>query len=1026
MLTFTKKDFSYFIAGFLLVAAGLTLMAIDHAPGGFGIMTLWIAPPVMVTGFILPVIGLSGRAVTIARIFQYQAKDIFGVFVFAVSFGVYLLTLEPTASLWDCSEFIAAAYKLQVPHTPGTPLALLLGRLFTMLSFGDTSKVAWTLNMMSGLFSALTVTLVYHLIYHFAQKIVHHHRNTTAILIASSVTGSLTLAFSDTFWFSAVEAETYGAACFFLILLVLMIVKGREKLEPERSRWLVLIFYVAGLSYSIHPMCVLSLALIPFTWYVTARQLTLKNLTLCVLSGLGIVFALNKFIAIGLFEAAFSFDLFFVNELQMPFYTGAVILALLMLSAFGWGLRSFAKARVYTWSLIFLIVGFLPYLMLFVRSNQDPPIDETNPENLAMIKAYMNRESYPSSPLLYGPYFDAKVESVSVRKQIYYKSDDRYEKAGGMHEYHYGKSRNTFFPRIYSNDANNIETYRAWTGLKPNEKPAFQDNVEFLVKYQLGHMYLRYLMFNFVGRESDVQNSTWLRPWDQRTLAGQELHLVRARNQYWMVPLLLGLAGGFFQFNNDRKRFIQLAIFFLITGLVLALYLNSPPNEPRERDYIYVGSYIAFAIWIGLGILSLFRLVSRFAAGSVAVTCIAFALPLWMLYENFDDHNRAQRTFQIDNARNTLNSCAPNSILFTGGDNDTFPMWYLQDVEGFRTDVRVMVLSYFNTDWYINQLRRKYYNSEPFKLTLTEDAYRQYGPNDVLYLDERIRAPINAEQFLKLINAEHSSLQMVSSTGDPYNILPSRTLNIRVNKTEFIDDHFVKTHLSKDDPSGINLEVSEAYLQKNALAIIDLVVSNHWQRPVYFNFSSMNGLGLDVQPYLVQEGLVYRFVPLTNNEKNIPVDTQRAYDNLVTNADYANLANTHVHFNYEDYHARMIVPLRQSFNSLAVALLYEGDTDKCRAVLEHAIKHLYPKHLQPSYTNLQAAELLMNLDQKDDAEMLAVMLFEFYFPSVKSRLERRLSADDLELYLLENAAALLQRLGKNQYQLKLDSLGLGG
>jgi len=1029
MVSFSKNDFLYFIAGFGVVALGLILIGSDPAPHGFGPLTLFVAPPLLIIGFILPVpgiLGTSSRSVFFQNLLRWSPKNGFGILVFMVSLVIYLATAEPTASLWDCSEFIAAAYRLQVPHTPGTPLSLLLGRLFTMLSFGDTSKVAWTVNAMSGFFSALSVFMVYHLICHFAEKINNGPGTRSSLIIISAMGGSLILAFSDSFWFSAVEAETYGVSCFFLLLLTWLIVKGREKDEPIRSRWLVLVFYLGGLAYCIHPMSVLALCLVPFTWYLHDRKITLLNLTISILSGLSIVFLLNKLIAIGLFEAAFSLDLFFVNTMNLPFYSGAIFLATVLAGTFVWLLRSFKKHNVYIWSLLFLMLGFLPYLVLFVRSNLDPPIDETNPENLSLIKAYMNRESYPTSPLLFGPYFDARVESMEVRKDIYYKADNRYEKAGSMYSYQYEKKRNTFLPRIYSNDPNHIDTYRQWTGLKSGQRPTFADNIEFLFKYQIGHMYLRYLMFNFAGRESDIQNSNWLRPWDSLTLQTENPEKNAARNQYWMIPLMLGILGIFFHYRSDKKGFAQVAIFFLITGIILAVYLNSPPNEPRERDYIYVGSYIAFAIWIGVGLFSTFNLIRKAIPAIAVASVISIAFPVWMFIQNYDDHNRAGRTFQMDNARNTLNSCAPNSILFTGGDNDTFPLWYLQDVEGFRTDVRVMVLSYFNTDWYINQLRRKYYNSPAFRLSLSEDDYRQYGVNDVLYLDEQIKTPIDARKFLELLSKGHPSLRMVSAAGEPYNILPSRRLSIGIDKNNLVNDRYVKTKFPDQVKPQITLTVNGSYLQKNALAIIDLIVSNDWQRPLYFNFTSMNGLGLDVDPYLVQEGLVYRFVPVENPGKNITMDTEAAYRNLITNADYSNLTNASVNFNYEDFHARMIVPVRQCFNLLAVSLLHEGKRERSISVLNYAFQHLYHQHLRPSHTNLQAAEILMNLEEKQKAEILLQRLFDFHFQQARSQIEAGLTPDELDAYLLQKAAELLAKLGKTESQSQLDLLQPGG
>jgi len=1011
---FTKKDSRVFLISGLLLTAGFMLVARDPAENGFGIYSLWIAPPLLLLGFLLPAIGIIGMnpARSIAEKWKTdRLKHSFGALTFLSAFTTYLFTLEPTASLWDCSEFIASAYKLQVPHTPGTPLSLLVGRFFTFLSFGDVSKVAWTLNLMSGLFSAMTVWLLFYIIQYFGKPLLQTvpHANLTVTL--SAFGGSLCLAFSDSFWFSAVEAETYGAACFFLLLLLWLILTGKDLEQPAKSRRLILIFYVAGLAYCIHPMCLLAIPVLPFAWYTANRKLTATNTFACLSGGLAVVLLINRFVAVGLFELAFSFDLFTVNLLHLPFYSGTILLLIISIILFWMILKKYRRAGPFAWASIFLVLGFAPYLLMFIRSNHNPPIDEFNPENLAMIKAYMNRESYPSTPLLYGPYFDASIHDVAIKKQIYYKSVKKYEVAGSLPAYQYD-SRQTILPRIYSNDPAHIQMYRDWTGLKPNESPRFSDNLEFMFRYQLGHMYLRYLMWNFAGRQGDVQNSGWLKPWDGLHSSDFE----RARNQYWMIPLILGIAGATMQFKKDRKGFISTLTFFLITGIVLVLYLNSTPNEPRERDYIYVGSYIAFSVWIGLGMLSLSGLASKHGWKVAAV--VGVCVPLLMLFQNFDDHDRSRRTFQVDNARNILNGCAPKSILFTGGDNDTFPLWYLQEVEGFRTDVRVMVLSYMNTDWYINQLRKSYYDSPAFRLTLSEHDYRQYGPNDVLYLQETIKTGIDAKQYLQLLKAGHPALRQVSRNGEPYHILPSRSLKL----TSGGQPLHQQAGTAGETSFELTLTIEDEYLSKNALAIVDLILTNGWERPVHFNFTSMNTLGVNLRPYLVDEGPVYRLVPVKSTSESMPVDTRLAYKNLVELADYSNLRDSSVHLSYEDHYARMLVPVRQSFNALAVAFLEEENPQMAEEVLLHAVDKLYHNHLRPSFTNLQAAELLMALDNNTVAEPLAIAAFEYYLHRIKKGTGNGNRPDDVERFILRQAAELLGRLGKAEYVERIERL----
>jgi hypothetical protein len=1004
-ITFSSAQFLLLgISGSLILTAYLC-MAFDPSPYGFGILTLNIAPIFLLVGLFIPILPILGKSkdeyILILRDQIGKRENLIGVLVFFTALITYTITLEPTASLWDCGEFIASAYKLQVPHTPGTPLTLIFGRVFTMLSFGDVTKAAWCMNFMSAFFSALSVLLVYVIILRF----VKNHIENRLIKVLAAVVGALCLTFSDTFWFSAVEAETYGIASFFLLLILLLMIRIQDLNENEKGRHLILIFYLSALAYCIHPMCVLVLAALPFVWF--GGNASIKMVLLSVFAGLFIVFAINKFVAIGLFNLAFQLDVVFVNTFGLPFYTGAIALTIALALIFTFLLKRFRNYSTYSWSAIFLLLGFLPYLMLFIRSNHNPPIDETNPEDLAMIKAYMNRESYPSSPVVTGPYFDAQITDVEVESKAYYKSNDRYQVAGNLINYKFDRSRTTILPRMYSRDPDHIQQYKSWAGLRPNEKPDFIDNISFMLKYQIGHMYLRYLMWNFVGREGDVQNSGWLKPWDRLAHDTDS----KARNQYWMIPLLLGIVGACFQYFHDRKNFYVNLIFFLITGLILAVYLNSPPVEPRERDYIYVASYIAFSIWIGLGIISIYHHLTTNKLATLICVLLTIAVPGWMFYQNVDDHNRAGRTFQMDHARALLNSCAHNAILFTGGDNDTFPMWYLQEVEGFRTDVRIVVLSYFNTDWYINQLKNQYYESKPIKLGLTEKDYRQYGLNDVLYLEEKIKGPIDAAQYMKLIKEESPVIRRPASHGDAYHILPSRSLAIPVNTTE--------ANASSEE---LVLNVTDNFLQKNALAAIDVIINNFHERPIYFNFTSMNTLGLEIQPYVQSEGMVYRLTARRTEGESVAVNKKAMYENLIQKTDYSNLKNEDVFFNHEDFHLRIIVPLRQSFNTLAEEYLSEADVDSARVVLNHAFENLHHDHLAPAFTDIFTADLLRTVGERDKAFHIARHYFDRNIDDLRLVAEERRPVDRTELFILDKCAELLSVMGDTSYQNELQKI----
>ena len=1020
---FTRKDFSFFAASFVVVFTGFCLMALDTAESGFGVPTLWIAPPLLLLGLLLPVAGIMGT-----HSFHYSSlqsafsvnkeKHLAALFAFIASLTVYLITIEPTASLWDCSEFIASAYKLQVPHTPGNPLLLLIGRIFAFFAFGDVKRVAICINAMSAVFSALTVYVVYYLIYFFGERLVSNKNSSVKfVLIASSLCGSLCLTFLDTFWFSAVEAETYGPACFFLVLQLALILKGKAMEEQQRSRLLILLFYVAGLAYCIHPMCILVLPVLPFAWYFHKRHVNLWNGSVLLLTGMIIVFVINRIFSTGVFELAFHLDLFLVNAIGLPFYSGVGVVVIVFAMVIGYIVIRYRSLHTYAWSAVFLLVGFVPYLLLFIRSNHNPPIDENNPQDLALIKAYMNRESYPSSPLLYGPYYDAQLTEINVKKKIYFKGETKYELAGTMPEYVYDSRRSTIFPRIYSSDADHVAAYRAWTGLKEGEQPGFYENLQFLFTYQIGHMYLRYLLWNFAGRESDHQDCAWLRPWQSLHPMINAANENKARNQYWMIPLALGLMGAALQWKRDRKNFYSTMIFFLLTGLILVVYLNSFPVEPRERDYIYVGSYIAFCIWIGLGTLFIADVIRSPRWSMAVVLLVSFGVPLWMAYQNFDDHNRAGRTFQIDNARNQLAGCAKNAILFTGGDNDTFPFWYLQDVEGFRTDVRVMVGSYMNTDWYINELRNQYYDSSPVKLTLTEDTYRQYGANDVLYIQDVIREGIDLPNYLQLLREGHKALTRVSERGEPYSIVPSRVMKLQVNAATGKDQ-------SRMPDREVVFKLKGNYLYKGTLAMLDLIASNHWTRPVYFNFTSLHTADLELNAYVVQEGNLYRLLPINNEEGDeVRVDTQLSYQNLVINADYRNLQHPSINFNYEDYQLRIINPVRLSLNNLAITFLNEGNRAMAGEVMKFAVEKLYAPHLAPSVASLQAAGIFRALDQEDQAKTLCKSIFDFHYDQYQCGIKDKGKGDREDAYFMQQSAQLLGDLGDKTYITLLDSLG---
>ncbi|MEM9327738.1 MAG: DUF2723 domain-containing protein [Bacteroidota bacterium] len=974
-----------FLLGVVLQVAALVMMAFDPVAHGFGTLTLSLGASLLLLGILLPILALSSIPSVDAMITQLKAdstKYLGWLFCVLVAIATYGTTLEPTASLWDCSETIASAYKLQVPHTPGTPLTLLIGRVFSMLALGDAARVAWYVNFMSATFSALAVGWVYLIVWHFGTCLSRERRG----LLIGSCVGALCLAFSDSFWFSAVEAETYGPSIFCMLLLMGLSLRARTQMGYDRSRALLRLSYLFGLSYCIHPMCILVLPVCVLIIWIRDQRIDWKQVIFFLIVGIALVLLISKAIAVSLFEWAFKMDLWLVNKWSFPFYSGVFVLIVVFAGAmYGLG-RRFERSRVFLACFALTVMGFSPYLMLFIRSSHLPPINEFSPSNLAKIKPYMNRESYPSRPLLYGRFFDAALQSTSKKADRYVVDGDRYKAVGEIPNYHYDKERMTILPRIYSGDPSHIKIYKEWTGLPADEAPRFRHNLIFMLRYQLGHMFGRYFMWNFAGRSGDQQHAAWLAPWDPAQ-DRSSITYSRANNHYYMLPLLLGCLGAVVQYRRDRKGFLVNCTFFLITGVLLALYLNATPNEPRERDYIYVGCYAAFSIWIGLGAMAGAAVALRIKSG-LALALLILGIPIWMLYQNWDDHNRANRTFHMDHARNVLGSCAPGAILFTGGDNDTFPLWYLQEVEGFRTDVRVKVMSYFNADWYINQLSRAYYDSPALHLSL-KNGPNQYGPFDPLYIQERTESAISWPKYVEALKTKHPQLVVENRSGGDYFILPSRLINLPTSK------------------GSLAITINGSYLPKNELAILDILHSNDWARPIYFNFTSLNGLKLKLDSYLTQEGLVYRLKPPLEGKDGIDLDLEQSYDNLVTRANYSNLAESSVYFNHEDYQTRMIVPLKFTFNSLIEAYLEKGAVDRAETLIRFAMENLYWDHLEPSYADIQLGRVLKALGQSARAEQLVGTTFHFFEQVIDERLMAGMSPSQNEWLIFREAAKLL-------------------
>ncbi|MBT1702021.1 glycosyltransferase family 117 protein [Chryseosolibacter indicus] len=911
-----------------------------------------------------------------------KVNNLVGWIIFAIALITYWLTMEPTASYWDAGEFIAVSYKLQVPHPPGAPFFLLLGRLFSFLSFGDTSQVAYWINFVSVLAGGFTNLFLFWSIVLFGRKLMKIKSETdltpdkTWVLMGAGIVGALCYTFSDSQWFSAVEAEVYSMSSFFTAFVVWAMLKW-ELIEDESkaNRWLILIFYMMGLSIGVHLLNLVTIPALALIYYFKKYEPGKWGIIAAMLVSLLIIFFINSIIIPGLPSMAGNFEIFFVNSLGLPFGSGAIFFALLLLGALIYGIRYSQQNQkpllnTFLLATAFILIGYSSYAMVVIRSNANPPINENDPSDIMSFVRYLKREQYGSRPLLYGQYFTAQVVGYDEGEVVYVKGKDKYEIADKRISYKYDAKEQTILPRIWSTDPDHQKIYRETLGLREGERPKFTDNISFMISHQIGWMYIRYFMFNFAGRESDIQNADWLRPSQWFEKLPPSLAENKGRNNFFMIPFILGLIGIFYQSVNSTKNFVVITLLFILTGVALVVYLNSPPTEPRERDYIYTGSYYAFTFWIGLSVIALAdwlkKVTGNLKTAGMIATVLCLSAPILMAKDGWDDHNRSKRYFSVDSAINYLQSCAPDAVLFTGGDNDTFPLWYSQEVEGVRTDMRVIVLSYYNTDWYVNQTMRQTYESKPLPYTLTPQNYRQGGPNDYLpFYDAKIKS-VDLKQFLDLVKKDHKGLRMYPTA----NVVPTRELILKVDVDKVRKLGIVPKNLDSLIVPEMRLRVKGGGLEKKDLAMLDVLATADWERPLYVNNTSLAQFNVDLSRYVVQEGNTYRILPVFNpsNETEL-VNTAVAYENIMKKFQFRNLDDSTIYYT-QDYRS-FVQNHRSSLNSVAEALIAEGDKAKAREVLLYSLTKMPDKGIRYDFTNVRMIELLFDVGEKDKALKIA-------------------------------------------------------
>lgn len=939
-------------------------------------------------------------------------NTLLGWLIFGIATTVFMLTLEPTASFWDCSERIACAYKLQVMHPPGAPLYQMLGRMFSLLALGDTARVAFWINAMSATAGGLTVMFLFWSIVMLGKKMVANQAANPVsqwTLWGAASIGALTLTFSDSFWFTAVEAEVYVTSLFLTALVFWSILKWEQKAhEPDSNRWLVFIAFIVGLSIGVHMLNLLAIPAIVFVYYFKKFEPSRQGFIVAGISAIALLGFIQAIFIPGVLTLDWWFERFFVNTLGLPFHSGTVFFFVMVISLIIFGLYYTHKKHkvvlnTIILSLMFILIGYTSFMMLVIRSNAHVPINENAPKDALALRAYLGREQYGSWPLLHGPYYNSPLVEVSQGKPVWRKDSQagRYTIARYQMDLRYHPEFTTVFPRMWSDRMPvHARTYQQWGRVQgvpkriqgPDgrteviNKPTFAENLRFFFAYQINHMYVRYLMWNFSGRQNNIQGhgepvyGNWIsgiKPLDQAFL-GPQSPLPRsitgnpAHTRYYLLPFILGIAGLVYQARRNARDAWVVALLFLMTGLAIVVYLNQT-WQPRERDYSYIGSFYAFSIWVGLGMLPLARLLGKLVNARVAAIA-AFALclllvPATMARENWKSHDRSGRYFTRDMAINYLQACAPNAIIFTLGDNDTFPLWYAQEVEGIRTDIKVVNLSLLNADWYIDGMtRRKTYNAPPLPYTLEPHQYRD-GVRDQLYVVEDPRLQdqfVNVASLIRFISQDQNKRNFGSFSD---NFFPTRKFRLPVDKQKVIAYGTVNPNMAHLVEDAVEWEFPQRVLTKSNIMMLDFLATNAWERPVYFSITMGQEGYIGLEDYFQLDGMAYRLVPIRTTREDFydtgSVDTEILYNHLMHEFLWGNINKPGVYLS-ED-HIRLCVSYRNIFRRLAQSLIEEGQPEKAIEVLDRAMEQMPAEKVPLNFFALLLLETYFMADAPEKA-----------------------------------------------------------
>ncbi|MFC3560720.1 glycosyltransferase family 117 protein [Pedobacter jamesrossensis] len=892
-----------------------------------------------------------------------RMNTITGWLCFFISAATYILTLEPSASFWDCGEFIASAFRLEVVHQPGAPLVSMIQRLFSTLAFGNLTKVAYFMNVASAMASAATILFLFWTITALAKRTLVKQDEEISIsktitILGAGLVGAMAYAFSDSFWFSAVEAEVYAMSSLCTAIALWGILKWESQADkPRADRWLAFVAYIIGLSIGVHLLNLLVIPAVIFVYYFRKNpNPTNKEIIKTFILSIAILAFVQFGIIQYMVSTAAYFDLFFVNTLGLGFGTGVLFFAVLLISGLTLAIRYSIKTNKKVLNLalvstILLIFGYSSFCMLIIRAHAKPNLNNTNPENAFTFLNYVNRAQYGDRPLLYGENYNSEKIALKETDKLYRKGAKKYESAGTNSKYVF--DQNTFIPRMYSDKPEHIQFYKNWMGFDNDHKLSLTDNLKYMFSFQAGHMYMRYFMWNFVGRQNNQDGQlgenggAWLsgvKPIDAVRLGDQKnlppsIADNKAYNRFFFLPLILGLIGAVWHFKRNQKHAGVIALLFFFTGVAIVLYLNSVPIEPRERDYAYVGSFYAFAIWIGLSVIGLkewvFQKLTPTKAAVFASTIGLFAAPIIMATQGWDDHNRSESYLARDISVNYLKSCAPNAILFTYGDNDTFPVWYAQEVENIRPDVRVVNLSLVNFDWAIDGMKKKQNESAPLPVSMKPNQYAA-GTREVMYYqDFKIAQSIELKDILEVLLSDNDADKITLQDGSKSNVLPTKNFKLTINPKEVVDTGTVPVEDAGKIANAMEWTYDGEYITKGTLAVLDILANNDWKRPIYFTNAMPDEQYIGLKKYLYSEGLNLRLLPLktdtSKKETYEQVNVKPFYNNVMNNYKWGNIKYAN-HLDRQS--ADDVTMFTNMFNGLIGGLISEGKIAESQKVID--------------------------------------------------------------------------------------------